>query len=65
MMRALSRTSSSEMVSGGEMRKAVSQKRNQSLMMPACLKSSMMRYNRSEEPSSTASFPHDVDIIKY
>ena len=43
MIAALSRTSSSEIVSGGEMRNAVSQNRNQSLRMPASLKSSMMR----------------------
>ena len=40
---ALSRTSSSEIVNGGEMRNAVSQKRNQSLRIPASLKSSMIR----------------------
>jgi len=37
------RISSSEIVSGGEMRNAVSQNRNQSLRIPACLNSSMMR----------------------
>ena len=35
----------SEIVSGGEMRNAVSQNRNQSLRMPASLNSSMMRYS--------------------
>ena len=40
---ALPRISSSEIVSGGEMRNAVSQNRNQSLRIPACLNSSMMR----------------------
>ena len=43
MIAALSRTSSSEIVSGGEMRNAVSQNRNQSLRMPAAMKSYMMR----------------------
>ena len=43
MTAALPRTSSSEIVSGGEMRNAVSQKRNQSLRMPSSRNSSIMR----------------------